>query len=368
MVVEQLPSGGAERAGLAELRGDVAEQGAVFFGRGPRGLLDLGRRPPGHGVVFARQAELLAGGLRVAPGGQRPSEEITGARVFRREGGRGAEQGDARGRLVRRRGRGLPEEAGELVTILRRERSGLVFADRRHVGFVACRGADDGRHPRAPGLRQHGAEVGLEIPRGRRAEVRAGLYDTLADHAFHKLPALVCSGIEERVEQLDEGESARGAHGAEGPWRQRARGVDRGHAIGAEEFVVANVEDKEVGIVIQRLPNLVDDGKRGHGSGSHVNHLHLAAGPKLGKHCLEERGHGHVARLRVALRGRFAEEENTHGVGRFRHKEVVLFAETGPLWVGKEIRSGGGRFDQTDAFACGQAPSLADEGGVTAEA
>ena len=200
MVVEQFPSGGAERAGLAELRGDVAEQGAVFLRRGPRGILDIGRRPPGHGVVFARQAELLAGGLRVTAGGQCASEEIPGACVLRRQFGCGAEQGDTRGGLVRRRGGSLPEEAGEVVAILRRERSGLVFADRRQIGFVAGRSANDGGHAGAPGRRQHGPEVRVQIPRRGSAERGIGRDDTLAYHTLHQLSALVGASVEEFVE------------------------------------------------------------------------------------------------------------------------------------------------------------------------
>jgi hypothetical protein len=237
---------------------------------------------------------------------------------------------------------------------------GVILAERGESGFVACRGADHGGDTCRFDLIKHGAEIGREISRRRFAQRGTGGYDSLADHFFHQALIFVRPPVEPAVQHLDEGQAPRGAHRAQGPGREGAGRVDRGRAVGAEEFVVAGVEDEQVGREAERIAHLIDEREAGHRGRAEVDHFDGFARPGIGEHGLEKGGHREIARLRVALGRGFADQKNAQGVRGLGHEKIGLLRVARTGRVGEEVRFGRRRFDHAEGRTGGQFPRLAD--------
>ena len=290
VVVEPFPTGRAVGTFLAEDSGDVAEDGAFGQRGGAEGLLGERDGAPRHGVEIAGFEERGARRIGLAGAGQHLTEEEAGAGVARGELDDLAEKIDRLSEVVAVGGlSGFAEETAEFALLLLVEAAEVVFAERGEAGFIARRGADHGRNARGADIVEHGAEVGREIAGGGFAQRGVGGNDRLADHFFHQALVFVGPAVEPAVEHLHEGKAARGAHPAQSPRRERAGRIDRGRAVGAEEFIVAGVENEEIGGVTQRVADLVNERKAGHGGGAEIDHLHVLLRPGVGEHGLQER-------------------------------------------------------------------------------
>ena len=301
--------------------------------------------------------------------GQHLAEEKAGPGVARGELHGLAEEVDRPGKVI---GRGrvgrLAQEAAQLPLLRLIEAGGVVLPERSETRLVARGGADHGGDARRFDFIEHGAEVGREIAGRRLAQRGVGGYDSLADHFLHQAPVFVRAAVKPAVQHLNEGQAPRGAHRTQGPRREGAGRVDRGRAVGAEEFVVAGVEDEQVGREAERIAHLIDEREAGHRGRAEVDHFDGFPRPGIGEHGLEEGGHREVARLRVALGRGLADEENTHGIRGLGQEEIGLLGVARAGRIGEEVGLGCRGFDHAKGRAGGQCPGFADPRRVAAPA
>ena len=390
MVIQQSPSGGAALAQIAESLGHVAEHGPLPSSRITHGLLGPAGGSPGHGVQVTGLQEGFAGGLEVAGGGKSLTQAESRDRASRGHrhglpkrldrglpnrldhvgmprGLRGKRHLDGHQTAGRRIGRGLQQPL-ELRLLRFGELAQVILAQRTHARLVAGRGAHDGRHASRLRLREHALHVQAQVPCRGLAQRRIGRNEGLPDHLLHERAALVGATMQETLDCLHQRQPARRAHERQGPGGRGARRVDGRGAVGPEELVVAHVEHHQVGAEPQRLPHLVDQRETRHRRGAQVDHLHLPIGPCILQHGLQERAHGQVGWLRIALRRRFAHQEDAHRAGRLGHGEGagLRVARTGR--VGEEVGLEGAVLHQTERAATRQRSHLADEGRIAAPA
>jgi len=190
----------------------------------------------------------------------------------------------------------------------------------------------------------------------------------LSHHLLHQRAVLIRTAVHERIERLHDRKPPNGTHQRQRPRWHRACRIDRCSAVGPEELVVPDVEDHQVWLVPHHFLHHVDKREAGHGRRAHVDHLDGPSRPQVLEHRAQECGHRKVARLRVALGGGLAKQEDAHRAGRLWHEEVRLLRIAGAGGIGEEVGLGGRRLNEEQPLARPDFSCFTDEGRVAAPA
>ena len=319
VLVEELVAGHAMRAGGSQNRFAIEQlDTGTGLGRdGTDGGIDSLVGPESERVQLARPLEPRS---RRAEPLQRPErsrdpEMESGRHAVDR--GRGQEALDRRfmasvaGQGIARGDGGVPPHA-----VPRAEALAVHRSERRAVPEIHADGAHDYAGTGPPCGRHHVPQVVPEILVYPREPGRVRRHETLGEHR-HAGPAslfLAPDGPARRRDQLRQAKRIQANGRTNERQAQASPGQRRPGSVGAHYFIVAGVEDEEVGAPAADVAGYRQEGVRVDRGDAGVDDLEADGRVSVAEHDLQV-SRERVGGLRVSFRGRLADHEDAEGAG-----------------------------------------------------